>query len=167
MGESTTARFGMPLLHAGQAQKELDHNEALTLLDLAVQPVVRAIGLNEPPSDPGEGDCWLVGASPVGAWSGHAQALAGWTAGGWRFVAPRPGMAVFHGGDQLTVRHDGTGWIAGTVHASRLRIADHDVVGAQQAPITNPAGGGVVDGEAREAVIAVLEALRSHGLIGT
>ena len=32
----TTARLRLPTLRAGQAQKELTHNEALTLLDLAV-----------------------------------------------------------------------------------------------------------------------------------
>ena len=40
VSEETTARLTLPFLQSGQAQKELTHNEALTLLDIAVQPVV-------------------------------------------------------------------------------------------------------------------------------
>ena len=39
----TTSRLGLPTLAAAQAQKEMTHNEALTLLDVAVQPVVAAV----------------------------------------------------------------------------------------------------------------------------
>ncbi|WP_312846581.1 hypothetical protein [Sphingopyxis sp. PET50] len=38
----STARLALPLLAMAQAQKEVTHNEALTLLDLLVQPVVEA-----------------------------------------------------------------------------------------------------------------------------
>lgn len=37
MNDQTTVRLSLPLLQVGQAQKELSHNEALTLLDFAVQ----------------------------------------------------------------------------------------------------------------------------------
>ena len=40
MTDPITPRFGLPLLAPGQAAKELTHNEALSLLDLLVQPVV-------------------------------------------------------------------------------------------------------------------------------
>ena len=44
MSESATPRWALPLLAAGQAEKELTHNEALLLLDMAVQPSVVAVG---------------------------------------------------------------------------------------------------------------------------
>ena len=40
----TSARLNLPLLAPGQAQKELYHNEALTLIDLAVQASVVTVG---------------------------------------------------------------------------------------------------------------------------
>ena len=97
---SVTPRLSLPLLHAGQAQKEIDHNEALALIDLALHASVEAVGVNEPPEEPTEGQCWIVGSAPIGAWEGYYNALAGWTAGGWRFLVPRFGMAV-------TCREDG------------------------------------------------------------
>ena len=45
----TTSRFALPLLAAGQADKELTHNEALACLDILLQPVVQAVGLTVPP----------------------------------------------------------------------------------------------------------------------
>jgi hypothetical protein len=160
-----TPRLGLPLLHAGQAQKELDHNEALALLDIAVQPVVTAIGLDVPPADPGEGACWIVGAEPVGAWAGQGGALAGWTPGGWRFVTPIHGMTVARASDGLTARHDGTQWLIGELHATGVSIGGMRVLGSRQAAIADPSGGTIIDTEARSSVAAALSALRAHGLI--
>ena len=67
---NATARFALPLLHAGQAQKELFHNEALVLADGLLQPCVEALGLDTPPPSPAPGQCWIVGDSPTGAWAG-------------------------------------------------------------------------------------------------
>lgn len=163
-GEATP-RLRLPLLHAGQAQKELDHNEALALLDLAVQPAVLAFGLNIPPPHPAPGDCWVIGDDPVGAWSGRAQAVAGWTAGGWRFLAPTPGMTVKHRESGLPALYHGGAWHVGDVRASRLLISGAPMLAAPQPAIPDPAGGGTIDHEAREALEAVLESLRVHGLI--
>lgn len=165
MSDDETVRLALPLLHAGQAQKEVDHNEALARLDLAVHASVVEAGRNDPPAAPAEGACWIVGASPVGAWAGHAHALAGWTQGGWRFVAACAGMTVWRSGDGLTLRHDGAGWIAGELHASRVLIAGEAVIGPRGNAIADPVGGTAPDGEARAAIAAILAALRGHGLI--
>ncbi|WP_404372556.1 DUF2793 domain-containing protein [Sphingomonas sp. MMS24-J45] len=167
MSDETTVRLGLPLLQIGQAQKEVSHNEALTLLDLAVQPVVEAVGVDTPPIAPSEGACWVVGASPSGAWSGQAHALAGWTAGGWRFVPPREGMAAWSRTDDAIARFSGRNWMIGQLSGTRLVLAGAAVVGAQQAPITSPTGGSVSDVEARATIAEILAALRSHGLIAT
>ncbi|WBH18298.1 DUF2793 domain-containing protein [Sphingomonas radiodurans] len=167
MSEEQTARLRLPLLQAGQAQKELDHNEALALLDLAVQAAVVAIGIDAPPSDPALGDCWIVGPDPVGLWAGHADALAGWTAGGWRFVAPRAGMAVWLMSDGLAARFDGTTWSIGAVQASGLFVNGERVVSARGTAVANPIGGATIDIEARNALDEILSALRLHGLIAT
>ena len=167
MSFEATARLSLPLLAPGQAQKELFHNEALAMVDIAVQASVRAVGAVVPPEDPSEGDCWIVGGAPVGEWAGYAGFLAGWTAGGWRFVAPRDGMAVWDQSGNLALRRNGGGWSVEDVHARSLVVGDHQVVGAQQPAIAAPAAGVVVDTEARATLASVLAALRTHGLIGT
>lgn len=160
-----TARFALPLLHPGQAQKELFHNEALTLADALIQPCVEAFGVNAPPPDPEPGQCWIVGDSPSGAWAGAAGALAAWTAGGWRFAAPREGMTAWIAADALAARYVAGAWQAGRVTATRIEIDGEQVVGAREAGIDEPYGGSVIDAEARAAIEAILAALRAHGLI--
>lgn len=160
-------RFALPLLSAGQAQKELYHNEAIAALDLLGHASVISSGLSSPPSTPTLGQCWIVGASPTGAWSGHAHALAGWTGGGWRFVAPRAGMIVWDEANGYWIHHDGSGWVSGVLTASSLKIGGVQIVGNQIAAIADPTGGAVIDSEARTAIGFVLEALRAHGLIST
>lgn len=165
MNQDRTARFDLPYLHAGQAQKELHHNEALSLIDLALHPAVEAVGVNAPPADPADGSCWIVGPEPTGVFAGHPGALAGWTGGGWRFVSPRPGFAIWSIADGMTARWDGTAWRTGALSVASVNVAGRQVVGPRQSAIGTPAGGATTDVEARAAIAAILTALRSHGLI--
>src|SRR3546814_17529812 len=84
MTEDVTPRFGFPYLYAGQAQKEVFHNEALILADLLVQAYAKSADQMVPPQTPAPGECWIVGDAPSGDWAGWAGALACWTHGGWR-----------------------------------------------------------------------------------
>lgn len=161
----TSARLAMPLLQSGQAQKEIYHNEALALIDLAVAASAVTIGTNAPPVAPAIGQCWIVGSTPARAWLDHAGALAGWTTGGWRFVAPTEGMVVWVESAALWARHAAGVWLLGDVAASSITIGGVQVVGARQPAIADPGGGATVDAEARNAVISLLAALRTHGLI--
>lgn len=164
MAEERTDRHALPLLQAGQAQKELTHNEALVLIDMLA--MAAAIGIvDAPPGTPAAGDCWIVGPAPVGAWTGHAGALAGWTEAGWRFVAPREGMRVWLIGAGVEAARRGDAWTIGELTASRLTIGGRQVVGVQQPAIAAPAGGATVDAEARAALSAILAALGAHGLV--
>lgn len=160
-----TIRLGLPLLAAGQAQKEITHNEALTRLDIAVQASVVAVGLAVPPTSPAVGDAWVVGAAAGGAWAGQADAIAAWTAAGWRFVAPREGMTVWSAADRGDVRFSNGAWASGDLRGGRVLIDNVKVVGARGIAIAAPTGGTVVDREARAGIAAVLAALRGHGLI--
>ncbi len=100
-------RFGLPLLQAGQAQKEIYHNEAVTAIEALVQPVAESLGDTTPPSSPTAGQSWIVGASPSGAWSGRADAVASWTEGGWRFTAPGDGMTFWIASEGVVGGEDG------------------------------------------------------------
>jgi len=160
-----TARLELPLLHPGQAQKEMTHNEALALLDLAVAPRVLGRDAVDPPADPAPGDCWLLGGSPTGDWSGHAGAIAGWTEGGWRFLAPIEGLTLWIDDATGHAVFTGGSWSAGRARG-RLFVDGVQVVGPRGAAIPAATGGTTVDAEARTALAAILAALQAHGLIG-
>ncbi|MHA6721528.1 DUF2793 domain-containing protein [Sphingomonas sp. RS2018] len=149
----TTARFALPLLAPGQAQKEMFHNEALALIDVLQHASVVAAGLDVPPTAPAEGACWLVGAQPDGVWAGQAGAIAAWTAGGWRFIAPREGLAVWDAATRRSLRQSGGAW--------QVEVAP------PAAAIASATGGSTVDSEVRASVAAILTALRQHRLIET
>jgi hypothetical protein len=161
----TTARFALPFLLPGQAQKELFHNEALATLDVALQAAVEGPPLASPPASPVEGQSWIVAPGAAGAWSGKEGFLAAWTSGGWRFVAPPAGMGVWNKADGLLLRYDGGLWSGGELACSSLRIDGVQVVGGRRGAIASPSGGTIIDVEARAAVSAVIAALMSHGLI--
>jgi hypothetical protein len=59
----------------------------------------------------------------------------------------------------------GGAWEIGNVRGSSLFLGDRQVVGPQAPAIEPPAGGSVVDAEARTAIEAILDRLRQHGLI--
>lgn len=162
-----TARLALPLIAAGQAQKELSHNEALVLVDAALGAAAESAGINEPPSSPLEGQCWIVGNAPTGAWEGQGRALAIWTAGGWRFITATPGLSVWVEDRQLWAVYQGTEWVIGVVQAARLVVDGQQVVGARGLPISPPVGGGTVDAEARSAIAAIIDRLTEHGLIAS
>ena len=165
MSEETTPRLGLPMLVAGQAQKEMTHNEALLLIDALVSGAVGEIGRESPPAAPVDGACWIVGPAPVGVWQDQAHALAISSAGGWRFVRPREGMRLWAGFEHGFLLFRGGEWRVGEAHG-KVFVEGTQVVGKRLPPVAEPAGGVVVDGQARAAIVAVLEALRAHGLIG-
>lgn len=163
----TSARQKLPLMAAGQSQKEIVHNEALLLADLLLAPVAESLGLNAPPAAPALGACWIVGAAPTGDWAGQAGALAGWTTAGWRFAAPFEGLHVWLRGAGLWAVRGASGWTSGTVAAGALAIGGQQVVGTRRPAIADPSGGATVDAEARAGLASVLAAMRQHGLIAT
>jgi hypothetical protein len=165
MSDDQTPRLALPLLAAGQAQKEMTHNEALARLDIAVQARVLSAGVDDPPASPTPGDCWIVGETPSGAWLGMARYLAAWTGDGWRFVAPAGGMRVWIEDAAVEARYLGSAWAVGVLSGHQVAIDGTQVVGAQAPAIADPVGGTQVDAQARSTIGEILGMLRSHGLI--
>jgi Protein of unknown function (DUF2793) len=161
----TTDRLSLPLLATGQAQKEATHNEALTIADMLVQPVIQSIAPANPPTNPTLGQCWIVGTGASGVWAGQDGAIAGWTAGGWRFATPFPGMTAWNLATGLSVRRAASSWIEGESNATVYKVNNIQVLTARQPAITSPVGGSVADSEGRLAISAILATLRTHGLI--
>ncbi|SBV33933.1 conserved protein of unknown function [uncultured Sphingopyxis sp.] len=141
-----TPRFALPLLAVAQAQKEVTHNEALTLLDALVHAAIEAGPLAAPPANPAIGQCWIVDTAAAGAWAGESNAIAIWTAGGWRFAAPRAGVQVTRLADGARLRFDGSEWTA-------------------PATVSAPTGGTTVDSEARDAITALILNLAAQGIL--
>lgn len=140
-----TARHKLPLLAVSQAQKEITHNEALMRIDALLHAVAQSELASAPAAtDADIGKCWLVGASPTGAWTGKSQQLAVWIGGDWRFCPPVEGMRLRLLSSNTCRVYSGGVWIAAPA-------------------ITDPANGAVVDVEARQAIAALLVHLRLIG----
>jgi hypothetical protein len=137
----------------------------LQILDMLVSGAVETAPLDTPPSSPAAGSCYIVGPAPSGAWSGKAGQIAGYSAGGWRFVAPAAGMELFIKSSGLGATYRSGAWEIGVTHTGTVAVGGQTVVGARQAAIANPSGGSTVDANARGTIGNILAALRAHGLI--
>ncbi len=91
---TTSPKLGLAYLVASQAQKEITHNEALNDLDSLVQLSVLDQSLSTPPASPSDGDAYIVGASPSGAWEGQAGKIASYYSG-WLFKTPKAGWLAY------------------------------------------------------------------------
>lgn len=149
----TTARLALPLLIAGQGQKDVTHNEALVALDCLLNAVVESRVLLQPPTSPPLGRCWLVPAAPSGAWVGQTGLLACWTSGGWRFLASFEGQQIWVRDEQVSLRKVAAQWIVAVPK------------GAPAAALSSPTGGSTVDIEARQAIAGLLQRLVGLGLL--
>ncbi|KLE34455.1 DUF2793 domain-containing protein [Aurantiacibacter luteus] len=141
---STTPRHALPNLFSAQAQKEFTVNEALARLDTLLHPAIEGIA-NAPPTSPVDGETWLVGDTPSGAWVGQAGKLAGRQSGNWVFAAPRAGMRLFDKAAGQQALFDGS-W-------------------RRAAAIAAPTGGSVTDVEARTAIAGLVTALVAAGIL--
>lgn len=160
-----TDRLGLPLLAAGQSQKEITHNEALALIDLVTQTVVESADVAMPPPHPEIGQCWAIAEGAHGVWTDREGAIAGWTSAGWLFLSPAAGWRAWVRDRNHMIRFDGTAWTDEAVRGDGIYIDGLRVLSARQSAIAAPSGGPVQDLEARDAVVAILSALRTHGLI--
>lgn len=90
----TTPNLSLPELAPSQAQPHLTLNSALRRLDAAVQLSVISIS-NTPPGSPFDGDRYIVGTSPTGAWVGHNNEIAAYVGTSWIYLEPESGWMAF------------------------------------------------------------------------
>lgn len=113
---------------ASQASPWETVNIALRLLDAgACRFLIEDRDLAAPPGSCADGACYLVAASPTGAWSGKAGKLAVATganaSNGWQFVTvAAEGMQLYIRDEDLTIQYDGSAWVALSSSANHYRI---------------------------------------------
>lgn len=107
-----TPKLQLPYIAASQYQKEVSWNESQNRLDAMVQLAALDYA-NDPPGSPSNGQVYLVGASPTGAWSGQAQAVAAYLDGTWIFFPPNEGWLAFDAAAGGFRHFDGSTWVLG------------------------------------------------------
>lgn len=142
---STSPRHALPMLFAGQSQKEVTVNEAIGAIDALLHPAIEAV-VTSPPTAPANGKCWLVGTAATGAFAGQTDRIAAWSDGGWRFLVPREGMRAYDISSAAYRVYAGGNWLLPAT------------------PIA-PAGGSIIDSQARAAISAILTSLRAAGVL--
>ncbi|QUS39304.1 DUF2793 domain-containing protein [Tardiphaga alba] len=105
-----TPNLRLPYIDAGQAQKHVTHNEALRILDSAVQAAVTDMTHSAPPITPYNGERYVVAASATGDWVGHETEIACWQDGAWKFLAPQQGWTIWSVADGGLKVFTGTAW---------------------------------------------------------
>jgi hypothetical protein len=124
-----TTHLALPLMEAAQAQKHVTHNEALALLDGLVQLSVKSRVLATPPATPGDGDRYLVPASPTGAWVSHVGQIAINLAGVWRFTTPQEGWTSWVDDEDVQLSFNGSNWIANSSGGTPTSLQNLSLLG--------------------------------------
>jgi hypothetical protein len=114
MSDDQSARLQLPYLAAGQMQKHVTLNEALTRLDALVQTAVVSRTVSTQPGSPADGALWILPDGAAGsAWSDYpAGSLVRAEGGGWTGVPVADGLvALVEDASDLVVRHSGA-WVS-------------------------------------------------------
>lgn len=126
-----TPRLGAPELVSAQATPETTVNEQIRYVEQgAGHFIAKDKDLTSPPGSPADGDCYIVAASPTGAWSGKAKNLAFYLNTAWAFVVPVEGTFAYLQDENKLYRYDGSAWgeytAAGTAQTESIIIACSD-----------------------------------------
>lgn len=107
----TTPRLGAPELTTSQSGKELTVNEQIRYIESAAGHFIfKDRDLATPPGSPADGDCYLVAASPTGAWSGQAGKIAYRLNTSWKFYTVIEGFTAWVNDENVFIGYDGAAW---------------------------------------------------------
>jgi uncharacterized protein DUF2793 len=108
---TSTPNLALSYLAAAQAQKHATVNEALDHLDGLVQLSVISSILTLPPTNPTDGDRYIVAASAIGAWAGWDDSVAHFSGEAWLRMIPQTGWIAWDQAVGGIVIYDATtGW---------------------------------------------------------
>ena len=141
--------LGLPYIQPAQAQKHVTHNEAITILEAAIQLSVKDHTLETPPSGAGRGDRYLIPAGANGAWGSDAGDVAVWNGSSWTFVSPQIGWQAFSEQGGLSIQFNGATWqvdddhlTVETVGVNSTADSTNRLSVASDATLLNHVGGG-------------------------
>ncbi len=111
MTASATSRLQLPFLQAGQALKNITHNEALQRLDTGLYLACSNMAADILPNDPAPGLAIIISESPDAALAGHIGHIAVFVNGSWIWFIPKSGWTVWDDIGQALRVFGGTGWV--------------------------------------------------------
>jgi hypothetical protein len=81
-------------------------------MDFFGQPIVKGYLTNTPPGSPSDGDSYIIGAAPTGAWAGQGGKIARYStvAAAWEFYTPQNGWMVQANSAREIYRRTGGVW---------------------------------------------------------
>jgi len=109
-----TTNFSIPELAAAQSQKHVTVNEALRVVDTAMNLNVIRADFTAPPGSPSEGDKYIPFATASGAWTGKENQVAAYINATWVFFVPVEGWRAYNQTTNELLIFDGTNWAAFT-----------------------------------------------------
>jgi hypothetical protein len=104
--------LSLPFYQAKQNEFEVQHNEALMMLDALAMLSVIDRDLMEPPASPAQGDRYLVKAGATGGFAGQDNRVAQYDVGGWNFYTPKTGWTCYVQDERTLLAWDGSAWQA-------------------------------------------------------
>ena len=146
---------GLTYQAANSLQTDVLQKAQLNYFAAWLNSTVKSVGDNAPAATPANGDCYIVGTVPTGAWSGHADALAVYR-DGWQFYVPKEGAQVLNLADGLRYNFTSGSWglvtaasaapsvqtVTSSATVTPVVTNDKVVISAQATglTITNPSG---------------------------
>lgn len=103
-------RLGMPYILASQAQKHLFVNQSINILDALVMLSVKSISTNDPPPNPNNGEGYIIGSNPTGAWQNHENSIAIFRDLAWEFISPKDGFISYVAANQSLLVYSNNQW---------------------------------------------------------
>ncbi len=81
-------------------------------VDALVMPNAKGYLTNTPPGSPSDGDLYIIGAAPTGAWAGKGGKVTRWSsvANAWEFYTPKNGWMIQSNSAREVYRRTGGAW---------------------------------------------------------
>ena len=109
--DDVSTNLKLPLLLSSQTQKHITYNEAVVSIDNLMMLSVVSRNIGVPPSNPQEGDRYLISSGSSGEWAGKSGQIAAYNNLGWKCYPPKSGFLCYVTAENLYLVHNGTNWI--------------------------------------------------------
>lgn len=114
MTSSATPRLALPFLQAGQALKNITHNEALQRLDTGLYLSCSDMAVDALPDGPSVNTAVIISDTPATALADRAGDIAVFISGAWVWFTPTAGWTIWDEIGQTLRVFDGTFWAGPT-----------------------------------------------------